>query len=93
MNDVIVPVRQAMAKKHSEFNGSFLPDCQNNSIPIELLTLICMLIDVVGRKNNSVSQAALTSCHHTMYHFEIITRMQRKEVKGIMLKVEKHPFQ
>ena len=54
MRDVVRPFRVLMAEKKNLFNGTFDIDCQLKSIPIQLLTLVNMLID--GPACTTVSQ-------------------------------------
>ena len=56
--DVVRPLRKLMAEKKNSFNGTFDIDCQLKSIPIQLLTLVNMLID--GPACTTVSQASLS---------------------------------
>ena len=47
-----------MEDTNNDFDGSFENDCQRKSIPIQLLTVISMLIDGVGMALvNSPSQS------------------------------------
>ena len=58
MRDVVRPLRKLIAEKKNSFNGTFDINCQLKSIPIQLLTLVNMLID--GRACTTVSQASLS---------------------------------
>ena len=57
MRDVARPLRKLMAEKKNSFNSTFDIDCQLKSTPIQLLTLVNMLID--GPACTTVSQASL----------------------------------
>ena len=46
--NIVVPLRNVMEDTKSDFEGSFENDCQLKSVPIQLLTVISMLIDGVG---------------------------------------------
>ena len=52
------PLHKLMAGKKNSFNGTFDIDCELKSIPIQLLTLVNMLIN--GRACTRVSQASLS---------------------------------
>ena len=56
--DIVRPLRKLMAEKKNSFNGTFDIDCQLKLIPIQLLTLVNMLID--GPACTTVSQASLS---------------------------------
>ena len=55
---------------HNKFVGVFSAGCQRDSVPIELLTLISMLVDGVGIDNEGFSQEALTISQLIMYNFK-----------------------
>ena len=48
-----------MSQKENKFDGNFDEDSQNKSVPVQLLTLVSMLIDGPGM-NNQISQSSLT---------------------------------
>ena len=45
MRDIVQPIRNVMSFTQNTFNGEFTSDSQMNSLPIQLLSLISMLID------------------------------------------------
>ena len=57
MGDTVRPLCKLMAGKKNSFNDTFDIDCPLKSIPIQLLTLVNMLID--GPTCTTVSQASL----------------------------------
>ena len=60
MHELVMPLRKILSSKLNKFIGSFEEDCQAKSVPIELLTLISMLIDGPFIHNRNFSQPALT---------------------------------
>ena len=48
LNKVVCPVRKAMVLRRDDFDGTFSANCQQNSVPKELLALISMLIDGIN---------------------------------------------
>ena len=69
IRDVVVPIRNSMKIVKNKFDGSFKNECQKDSVPIELLVLISMLVDGVGIENQGFSQEALTISQLVMYNF------------------------
>ena len=45
MRDIVQPIRHVMSLTKNAFDGEFTSDSQINSVPIQLLSLISMLID------------------------------------------------
>ena len=45
LNKVIKPIRKAMLFYQNSFDGTFKPNCQENFVPIELLTLVNMTVE------------------------------------------------
>ena len=45
LDKIFIPIRKAISHQENNFTGEFCTDCQKNSIPKELLFLMCMLID------------------------------------------------
>ena len=68
---VVNPIRNDMSSITNSFNGSFLENCQEKSIPLRLLSLCSLLIDGCDPHKKSASQSALTIS-------QIITREYRK---------------
>ena len=64
-----MPLRKILSSKLNNFDGSFEEDCQTRSVPIELLTLISMLIDGPFIHNRNFSQPALTISQLIMSNF------------------------
>ena len=60
MHELVMHLRRILSSKSNDFDGSFEEDCQTRSVPIELLTLISMLIDGPFIHNRNFSQPALT---------------------------------
>lgn len=46
LREVLMLLRKAMASSDNKFDGTFLEDCQVMPAPLELLTLVNLLIDV-----------------------------------------------
>ena len=57
---VVNPIRNDMSSVTNSFNGSFLENCQEKSIPLRLLSLCSLLIDGCDPHKKSASQPALT---------------------------------
>ena len=68
IKDVVLPIRNSMKDTHT-VDGTFQLGCQKDSVPIELLTLISMLIDGVGIENQEFSQEARTISQLVTYNF------------------------
>ena len=69
MHELVMPLRKIFSSKSNDFDGSFEEDCQTRSVPIELLTLISMLIDGPFIHNRNFSQPALTISQLIMSNF------------------------
>ena len=68
VRDVVSPLRKLMAEKKTSFNGTFDIDCQLKSIPIQLMTLLNMLID--GPACTAVIQASLSTAQLIFSNFK-----------------------
>ena len=66
---VIRPIRDAMCITKNKFEGYFLNDSQTNSVPIQLLSFISVLVDGTNITNKGFSQAAQTCSQIIMYNF------------------------
>ena len=71
LRDVVTCARNSMRKFENTFQNSFSSNCQTSTVPIELLSLISMLIDGVTITNEVFNQAALTSAQQFMFNFRI----------------------
>ena len=60
-----------MEKTANIFNNSFPSDCQQSSVPIDLLNLVSTLIDGVDVENQVFSQSAMTLSQQIMYNFRV----------------------
>ena len=69
MRDIVQPIRNVMSLTKNTFNGEFTSDSQINSVPIQLLSLISMLIDGTNISNKGFSQASLTASQIVVYNF------------------------
>ena len=58
-----------MSTVKSSFQGMFSTDCQQNSVPIRLLSLRSMPIDSFGPQEKGFSQSALTVSHLVMHEY------------------------
>ena len=86
IRDVVVPIRNSMKIVKNKFDGSFKNECQKDSVPIELLVLISMLVDGVGIENQGFSQETLTISQLVMYNFN-----NRKIVADRKYSNKRHP--
>ena len=86
IRDVVVPIRNSMKIVKNKFDGSFKNECQKDSVPIELLVLISMLVDGVGIENQGFSQETLTISQLVMYNFS-----NRKIVADRKYSNKRHP--
>ena len=59
MHKIVIPLPKAMSRQQNSFTGKFSTDCQKNSVPKELLSLISMLSDGTDH-TSKLSQATLT---------------------------------
>ena len=69
LRDVATQIRNTMVIQKNKFVGSFKKDSQADSVPIELMTLMSMLVDGTTTENNVLSQGALTSAQVVLYNF------------------------
>ena len=86
IKDIVVPIRNSMKNTHNKFDGTFKAGCQKDSVPIELLTLISMLIDGAGIENEGFSQEALTISQLAMYNFrnkQMSINRRRRHLKSL----------
>ena len=60
IKDVVIPIRNYMKMIHNKFDGTFAVECQKDSVPIQLLVLISMLVDGAGIDNQGFSQETMT---------------------------------
>ena len=70
INAVISPIRDEASKVRNTFKTHFGDNSQISSVPIELLTLISVLIDGVDISNKTFSQSAVTRSQQIMYNFQ-----------------------
>ena len=68
MRDVIRLLHKLIAEKKNSFNDIFDIDCQLKSIPIQLLTLVNMLVD--GHACTTVSQVSLSIAQPSFSNFK-----------------------
>ena len=68
IRDVVRPFRKLTAEKESSFNRTFHIDCQLKLIPIQLLTLVNVLID--GPACTTVSEAYLSTTQFIFCNFK-----------------------
>ena len=71
----------------NEFDGSFKNECQKDSVGIELLVLISMLLDGVSIENQDFSQETLTISQLAVYNFS-----NRKIVADRKYSNKRHPL-
>ena len=55
-NKIVIPIRKAITCQQNNFTGKFSMDCQKNSVPKELPSLITTLNDATGH-TSKLSQA------------------------------------
>ena len=90
LRSVIRPIRDAMCITKNKFEGYFLNDSQTNSVPIQLLSFISMLVDGTYITNKGFSQAALTCSQIIMYNFRKCP-VRKAETKRRHLKERETP--
>ena len=73
-----------MREWKNEFNGVFESDCQENSVPVQLLTTISMLIDNNDLTGQRFSQGALTCAQIIMYNFKKVYHKQYRETPIVL---------
>ena len=76
-------IHQKMAEINNSFHCNFENSCQLSSIPIELVTLISMLIDGASVSNEKFSQPALTCTQQHMYNFHLNQKRKSTLPSGI----------
>ena len=59
LNKIVIPIRKGISRQQDIFTGKLSTDCQKNSVPKELLSLISMIIDGTDH-TSKLSQATLT---------------------------------
>ena len=69
LHNVVLPLRKVMSSKVNKFDGTFDEDSQIKSIPIQLYTLISMLIDGPS-VSSRISQASLTVSQNILSSFK-----------------------
>ena len=69
MRDIVQAIRNVTSLTQNTFNVEFTGDSQMNSLPIQLLSLISMLIDGTNISNKGFSQASLTTSQIVVYYF------------------------
>ena len=67
---LIIPLREAMKNICNKFEMKFTKNSQRSSVPIELLTLVSMLIDGMDITDELFSQSALTCTQQIMFNFK-----------------------
>ena len=80
LRKVIIPIRKVMNDTNNSFSGSSSDDCQKNSIPVQLLSLVTMIID------KEISQHALTCAQLLMYNL----RPNQQKSQGNQLPVVRY---
>ena len=70
---LVSPIRQAMSKVSNTFNNSFPPDCQIDSVPIQLQILCSLLIDGCDPQVKGFSQSSKTIAQLIMYQYRKMT--------------------
>ena len=63
----------------NSFEVKFRKNCQRSSVPIELLTLVSILIDGMDISNELFSQPALTCTRQIMFNFKSGNRKSTKK--------------
>ena len=83
--------RDSMEQIENNFENEFSSNCQESSVPIELLSLISTLIDGVNIENEIFSQPALASAQQIMFNYRI---NKEKKVNNIRrhLKIKEIPL-
>ena len=80
VRDVVSVIRKKMIESKNEFRGEFPENCQKDSVPIELLTLMSMLVDGNDISNQAKpSQGALTCSQYVLYNFKKVYHRQHRE--------------
>ena len=84
INKVVKPLRKIMSEWKNEFNGTFESDCQEKSVPVQLLTLISQLLDGNNLSDKRYSQGTLTCAQILMYNFKKVYHKQRRETPIVL---------
>ena len=84
---IVIPLRKVMEDTNNDFDGSFENDCQRKSIPVQLLTVISMLIDGVGM-HEGFSQQSLTISQLFQSNFKKHTKKKKTNIRKISKKRE-----
>lgn len=64
-------IRRDMLKKNVQFDGSFLSDCQEDSVPMNLMSLISMIMDgpnITKKETQEARQSALSIAQILKYN-------------------------
>ena len=70
LNETVVPIRKAMSEVNNDITDLKInKDAQIGSVPIQLLTLISLLIDGIEMSNQGFSKASFTASQIIMYNF------------------------
>ena len=86
IKDVVIPIRNSMKMIHNKFDGTFAVECQKDSVPIQLLVLISMLVDGTGIDNQGFSQETMTISQLVMYNFrnkQVLGNTKRRHLKRL----------
>ena len=70
IQDIEIPIRRAMESVENQFHDNFEPNCQANSVPVQLLTLISLILDGFSVDNKGYSQSTLTCAQLIMSSFK-----------------------
>ena len=79
LRDVVIPLRNAMSAVENTFDGNFPQSCQRQAVPIELLTLISLIIDGLNIDNTQFSQASLTISQLILANFKQSSRSSKAQ--------------
>ena len=80
---IVIPLRKVIDETENYFNGSFEEGCQRKSVPIQLLTVISMLVDGVGTQTKGFSQQSLTISQLIQSNFK--KKIKKTEKMGTKL--------
>ena len=83
---VISPIRKDMLEVTNSFKGEFPQDCQENDVPIRLLSLCSVLVDGCDPQEKGFSQSSLTTAQLIMYNFKknskTVTSTRKKHARS-----------
>ena len=79
LKSLAIPIRRSMESVENQFDGCFESNCQVNSVPVQLLTLISLLLDEFSVDNKGYSQPTLTCAQLIMSNFRKNSRHNREE--------------